>query len=808
MTSVDLCGAGLAALARRAAACLGVALLVVGCGGEEGPAGTASPDVVLITIDTLRADHLGCYGDTAARTPVIDGLARQGTLFEQCQASVPVTLPSHASILTGQLPPQHGVRNNLTYELPDEVPTLAEALARHGYRTGAFVAARPLAAHFGLDRGFEVYDDRLPAAEIGDPHFPERSAMAVVQAAAPWIRAVPAEAPMFLWVHFFEPHFPYAPPPPFDAEFADRPYDGEVAAADAAVGALLEVLQGARSRSRLLVVTADHGEGLGEHGEPSHGLLLYQTTLHVPLIFHWPHHVPADAVVEEPVGLIDIAPTILSMVGGDPPNELDATGIALVPGQVAPPRRELYSETLYPLETYGWSPEFALRAGPRKVIRSARSRGYDLAADPGERTPLEPGATEAPWTTALLGQVDSLVSALARGHSAPATRRPSEEDVQALAALGYVSGLPAAVGAGGDSLLQATHDRPDPGDKLPEFVAFTEAEETIRRGQPGAALARLEPILQKNPDSAWAHWLVGLALYEDGREDEALTQYQAVLRLRPRWLKAQLNIARLHRRLEQTDEAVSAYEAAVALDPGDVTLVREAVGYLQSLRRFDAAQHLIEQALEEERLDATSQGALYGYWARIDLQRRRLTEGREHLAKARDLCPDDADLRLLEALFLQQEGRWQAIVDLLGPSLESSAPAPSGEPAQPAATDLAASGEAHLRLGLAQQMLGRVPDAIDSYRQAIALADTLDLAQNNLAWLLATERDQAQEALAHAIRAIELLPTEPEYQDTYLEVLERLGRNDEAKQHLARILPQFATNPALLARARRYGLGG
>src|SRR4051794_4029344 len=333
---------------RQRATCAVVAMaslaLAAGC-NRPAPERRAAPNVLLITIDTLRADAVGAYGNRSASTPWIDRLAAGGVRFTQARASSVVTLPSHANILSGTYPFHHGVRENAGFWFPAQLDTLATLLHARNYRTAAFVSAFPLDARFGLTRGFDVYDDRFPKNETGAAfRVPERRGTDTVAAALDWIRRdLPAggdantQAPWLAWVHLYEPHFPYAPPEPYASRYAAAPYLGEISAADAALGPLLQpILDGGAARDTLVVLTADHGESLGEHGEMTHGLFAYDATLRVPLIIHEPHRFGARTITE-PVRHVDILPTILDVIDGTAPAAAD--GRSLVPlatGKTAP----------------------------------------------------------------------------------------------------------------------------------------------------------------------------------------------------------------------------------------------------------------------------------------------------------------------------------------------------------------------------------------------------------------------------------------------------------------------------------------
>lgn len=720
-----------------------------------------------MTIDTLRADRVGAWGYPAARTPVLDRLAGEGVRFAECQSPVPVTLPAHASIMTGRYPPDHGVRNNTSYRLPDDVPTLAGLLGGAGYQTGAFVAAFPLAPRFGLDRGFDTYDASLPDASANPFEFRERAATEVVRAAVDWLAGRQADEPVFLWVHFFEPHAPYQPDPAWTGD----PYDGEVAEADRALGLLLDRFVALRGASPLTAVTSDHGEGLGEHGEASHAIFLYQTTLHVPLVLHDPRRWPAGVVVEEPVSLVDLAPTLLVAVGVDP-TPLAAAGTVLHPdGEI--PRRALYSESVYGMEAYRWAPLFALRTGPEKVIRSRRSRAFDLASDPRELDDLLPHDLQ--WPIADLEALDARIAgdSLRRPGAA---RQPTPDELEALAALGY-AGVSAPEAP---ELVLALRELPDASERGSEFVAIHRAEGLLNRGETGPAMAELQRVLDANPENVWGWMLMERTLGAEDRTPEAIAACERAIALRPDWLELHRDLARLRTEAGDPGGAAEAWDEVLRLDPGSSAYRLEAAAALQEAGDLEQARALLDQA-PAPRDDREVQAGL----ARICFQLDRLEEGRVALRRARQLR-DDEELRRLAALYARRAGEWEEVLQIL-------------DPAQTSPEDLELRGEA-------LQRLDRIDEAVRTYERALATNDRLPLAQNNLAWALATGLDRPADALAHARRAVELRPEEPEFHDTLVEVLLRLGREDEARIQLERALQLHPAHPALQRRARAIGL--
>lgn len=374
--------------------CLAVSLLLA-C---DRPSGSAPNGVLLITVDTLRADHLGCYGAASGATPHMDRLAGDGVLFEDASTPVPITLPAHTSLLTGVSPPVHGVRDNARYRLREDVRTMAEA----GWEGGAVLGAVVLNGIFGLDRGFAHYDDAIEVVADDGPEgsFARRRAGGVVDAALAWLRGRPKGSRFFLWVHLFDPHTPYDPPAPFDTEYGDT-YQGEVAYTDQQVGRLLEGLEdlGVRENT-LIILTSDHGEGLGEHGELTHGFFVYQSTVHVPLLMRLPGRIPAGNRISAPVNLVDVLPTVLDLTGSQHPEGLEGRSLlqAVTLGQ-EPAARDQYLETYLPYFQMRWAGSRALRDGRWKFIEAPTPELYDLQNDPGERRNL---AAQDPERSAAL----------------------------------------------------------------------------------------------------------------------------------------------------------------------------------------------------------------------------------------------------------------------------------------------------------------------------------------------------------------------------------------------------------------------
>jgi arylsulfatase A-like enzyme/Flp pilus assembly protein TadD len=513
------------------------------------PAG--APNVLLVTVDTLRPDALGWAG-AAHPTPAIDALARGGSRFPAAVAPVPLTLPSHASILTGLVPRRHGVRDN-GQVLPPGPPTLAERLAAAGWTTAAFVSGFPVARAFGLDRGFATYDDDLPDGEEGRA---ERGATATARAAAEWLAR--AASPWLLWVHFYDPHHPYEPPPAFRRPGPRGTYDGEVAHVDRAVGVLLAAAAGAAApagegRPLLTIFTADHGEALGEHGEATHGFFVYDSTVLVPLVVHWPGRVAAGES-RAPARLVDLAPTVLDLLGLPPLPAVDGVSLApLLAGRpfTVPPA---YVETWQPWTSYGWAPLAALREARWKLISAPRPELYDLAADPAEAANLvDRERREARRLATALRAVEAAPPAAA---AAPAD---DPEAAAKLRALGYLGG--------GTVRGVPPPGLADPKDRVALRDRLTRGEERMLAGDPRGALAEFEAVAAADPGNRFAWFRAGAALLALGDAPAAAARLERAVALDPGQGEARVALAQALTRARRFPDAVAQWLEAASLQP-------------------------------------------------------------------------------------------------------------------------------------------------------------------------------------------------------------------------------------------------
>jgi len=572
-----------------------VAAALLGAACSRPPETRPGPaHLVLVTIDTLRADRLGCYGSRTVATPHLDVIARGGALAEDATVHVPLTRPSHVSIFTGLYPAEHGVRDNVSPSLAPSVPVLAEVLQKAGFSTAAFVSSIVVSRQSGLFRGFDTYSDRFEV-EADDARFLDqiqRRGDAPTAEAIAWLEAHRAGR-LFVWLHLYDPHDPYEPPEPYASRYAGRPYDGEVAWADELVGRLDATLERlGLGKNTLLVVTSDHGESLGEHGEEVHGYFVYEATLRVPLLARGPG-VPAGTRLHETFRSVDVLPTLLDLLRVTPPAGAHLSGRSLagpLRGGPEPPSEPTYAESLTPLLHYGWSDLRSLREGRWKYIQAPRPELFDVRNDPGEERNLlaaEPARAEA-LRVALARRLEGERSAPTPAAGAAGV---PPELLEKLGALGYVGAGGPAPGARGA----------DPKDKLDEFKATSrlvrEALVHLREGDPAGSAARLQQVLARGIEGFEVHYYLGRALFDLKRFPDAERHFSEAIRRLPAYGPAYRALADCREAAGDTNGALRALEEGEARCPRDARL-REAAGRLLRRRGRPAqARRAYEDAL-------------------------------------------------------------------------------------------------------------------------------------------------------------------------------------------------------------------
>lgn len=525
-------------------------------------------NVLLVMLDTTRADRLGCYGFAQATTPNLDQLAARGVLFERTYTVAPITLPAHATLHTGLLPPEHGLRINGMSRLPEGVPTLAELLKQHGYRTGAFVSSLVLDTRFGLSRGFDVYDDQLSDGPTGPQ--PERSADESVSAASSWLRGN-SKRPFLCWVHLYDPHEPYqSHPEEFGSQFADRPYDGEIAYVDRQLGRLFEVLAKTGTQDRtIVIVVGDHGEGLGEHHEVTHGYLAYNSTLHVPLLMRHPQQAVVGQRVKEPVSLVDLFPTILDALRLPIPTGGSGRSLGLGRSPSALEPRACYAETEAPLMEGGWEPLSSWTTERWKYIHSTRSELYDLQSDPLElKNVLEQQPDESARLSQALAEFTSKLT-LRQGSAVGL----SSQEQRALATLGY---------AGGQAPAQKNESpRRDIKDTLLYAEQVHSCMHLIDQKKTKEAQRILENVVAVLPDYPKAWGTLGVCRAVQGDHGQALLHFRKALELDVNQNFARIGLGRSLYALQRLEEAAEELETALRYDPA----ATDAQYFLQQVSR-------------------------------------------------------------------------------------------------------------------------------------------------------------------------------------------------------------------------------
>jgi arylsulfatase A-like enzyme/tetratricopeptide (TPR) repeat protein len=550
-------------------------------------------NLVIITLDTTRADHLAAYGSKDVETPALDRLAREGVLFEQAMTSAPLTLPAHSTIFTSRFPPEHGVRDNGGFFLGPEQTTLAEMLGPLGFKTGGFIAAYVLDGKWGIAQGFETYFDDFDRAKMRGKSLGEiqRPANEVVDKALPWMDSV-KDQPFFAWLHFYDPHTPYAPPEPYRTKYKGRPYKGEVAFTDSQVGRVVEFLESRGLLEKTVIaVLGDHGESLGDHGEDAHGFFIYEAVTRVPFIIRAPVASARGRRVADPVRTVDLLPTALELMSLPPAQQIEGKSLVpLMTGAAVELGLEGYAESMYPLHHYGWSDLRAMRSGRFKVIDAPRPELYDIETDPYEKVDIyQQRRTVGDQMIARLREIE-------QGFEKVETALPPTDvdpEVRArLAALGYVGSFVATAN-------DPRTTRADPKDKFALFNLLGEARDLApTEGSFPKVTAILRKVLAEDPDVVDAWFSLGNAYFKERRYRESIEYFRRALVLKPDYDLAVMNIAAAYRQLGDDDAALAGFERYLTLDPKDA-YVRYQMGEIWLDRgQLDRAEKLFREALE------------------------------------------------------------------------------------------------------------------------------------------------------------------------------------------------------------------
>ncbi|MCI0621475.1 MAG: tetratricopeptide repeat protein [Acidobacteria bacterium] len=775
----------------RFGAGLGLALfsLLVCCHQPDLKRLPTFPSILLITIDTLRADALGCYGNNKVRTPNLDRIAREGVLFKNAYAQTPLTLPSHCSIMTGTYPMTHRVRDNSGFVLSKGSTTLPEFLQSERYVTGAFVGSFVLDSRFGLNQGFGDYDDRIPVVS-GEraTETAERRADQVAMAATRWMERYSAQ-PFFCWIHLYDPHTPYAPPDSYRKQYPQDLYAGEVAFTDSVIGSLIQFLDAKNLYQKsLIIVTGDHGESLGEHGESTHGFFIYDSTLRVPLLIKLPGNEAAGMVLQHLVQSVDILPTVVECLQMKTPREVQGRGLlALIRNKGSAWSNDLYSETYYPRLTFGWSELRGLRHDRYKYIEAPEPELYDLELDPAESTNI------IGRNTALDSQLRRQLIEMESRFKAPAEERPPTSTLGRLAeanlrSLGYL-----ASSRSRDS--SAVHGLADPKAKLAVYEFFSTSQAELVAGNTLKAETILRRVLLREPQMAVARQQLASVYFSSKRYPEAIQEYEQALEIQPRLPVAAFNLGLAHFRVQHFSEAVSAFQRAIQLDASDYEAwnylglsytetgnsseAEEAFRKCMAIRADFAPAYrnlgLIyrkagrnEEALgllrESIRQDAGSPVA-FDALGSVLLDLGRTDESVDNYRKAIELAPEDAQIRYNFGNALAAQGKFDLAIRAYQLSVQYDPK----------------FALAYNNLGNSYTVTGLPDKAISCYQRALVLDPKFSIAANNIGKVYLTS-NRCLLASRYFHRAVESDPKFAEAHFLLAKALQCLGRFEEARQ--------------------------
>jgi arylsulfatase A-like enzyme/Flp pilus assembly protein TadD len=606
-----------------------------------------APNVIVITIDTLRADHLGCYGDKQIRTPNIDLLASGGVRFERAYTPVPVTLPAHTVIFTGTYPMFSGMHDFSGNKLNPSQPTLASILKQHGYATGAVIGSAVLDSRFGLNQGFDFYYDHFDFNRLQESNLEEmeRPGNAVADVALDWLRKNDRKN-FFLWMHLYDPHYPYRPPAPYNEQYKDRPYDGEIAFADAQVGRLIAYLKAnGLYRNTVIVLSGDHGESLGEHGEKTHGFFIYNATLHVPVIIRLPG-APAAKVVTEIVSLADLMPTVLNVLKIELPSQVQ--GVNLLPLMMNPKKppeaRNLYAETFLPRLHFNWSELRSVETEKYHFIDAPKPELYDLSKDPGETQNLY-SETKAVGDE-LRARLSKLISQYSAGQELAEKTGLDPALMERLKSLGY------AGFSGGSDPTITDRSLADPKDRVLVYELISDAIADSQHGLYQSSTEKLTAALKTEPNSVPVHYLLGLDYYRMREFPRAVQELQRVLQLSPDYSLAVFNLGLAYARSGDFDQAIQTLKRALDLDGTNFSAAYNLGAAYTQKQMVPEAVAAFRQTIALAPQYAPGHRAL----GELLLYQGQVSDSVVELRRAADLDPQDSGTHVSLAKALSAEG--------------------------------------------------------------------------------------------------------------------------------------------------------
>ena len=698
----------------------------------------AGQSLLLITLDTTRADRLGAYGYEKAQTPVLDKLAKQGWLFERAMSHVPLTLPSHCSIMTGLLPIGHQVRDNGSQFLSDQFQTLAEAFRAKGYRTAAFAASFVVASKWGLGQGFDQYDEDFErgrsAHQISTLHA-ERPAREIADRAISWLAT--AEAPFFGWIHFYDPHFPFQPPEDLASQFAQDPYSGEIAEVDRQLGRILQQLEKkGLSEKTVLIVTGDHGEGLGEHQEQTHSVFIYNSTLRVPLIARLPGlEAEKGKRIQSWVSHVDLYPTFVDWFGLQAPLELHGRSLEpLFLGEELPPA-PVYAESLYARYHYGWAELRAVIDGDLKLVDAPKPEIYDLSSSWSETQNLAPSRPD------LVSKLRAKLKWIDETRTIEGVDSEGELDAESsarLRALGYVT-----------ARVDAPPSNIDPKDRRHLLQSLNETSHLLETGQNEQALALSRQILSEDPGLIDAHVLTALSLGRLYRFSECLDALRDALKLKPDSQELLFQLGICHHGAGEISEAKTLLSTLLEKDPTHHLARVQLAQVLQETGDQEAAEKLAREILAED----PGESAAHMVLGLGHLQRQEMEKAEAALKKAVELEPERPGLHYNLARLAEMQGQPELAAELY--LKEVRIDETNHQAWQNFGILLGELGRHSEQIGAFRNLLRHTPDSAQAHfllAQALLLAQRLD--QEGFEHLCTAIRLDPQLARAYLLRAL------------------------------------------------------
>jgi len=737
--------------------------------GKKGPASEVGRwiaplkpselNVLFITLDTTRADHIGCYGYPLIKTPNIDGLAAEGILFQNATAQCPLTLPSHSSMFTGSYPFFHGVRDNGGFYLEDDQVTMAEVLQQAGWATSAFVGAFVLDSRWGIDQGFDYYYDNFDFAKYKKISLDsvQREGGEVIKAFFEWFEENSPER-FFSWIHLYDPHTPYEPPEPYRTQYEGQGYglyDGEIAYTDHLIGRVLETLrEKGRLEKTVVVVVGDHGESLGEHHESSHGFFIYDATVSVPMIIRIPSAELRGKTIAAQVQNIDLMPTLCELLGLPVPAAVQGQSLLpLIGGRDSKQDTEAYSESYYPRYHYGWSELKSLRTSRYKFIQAPRPELYDLSLDPREKNNIF--SRESSLAEKFARKLDELEEKMSRkGIENRGPQQLDEDSREKLMALGYIGGFTSG------AKLSQRENLGDPKDKIILFNKIKMAEGASSNREYDEALMRLDEVIAEDPGIMEARQVRANIYLQLDRAEEAAEECKEALKIDPEYNAAIFTLAQAYKKLKKYDEAVAGFERAIQIDPRDAKPHVNLGEVFLEIRDFDRAIVHLEEAIS---IDPEHSSLAHNNLGAAFLEKKMLERAEAELLKALEMRPRIPDAHHNLALLYEERGDPKRAMEEYKKEIEIH---PGAHPA-------------HFNLALLYGKMGLFREQVDQLKEAIKTEQGFARAYLFLAKSYLDLNENFEEAIGLAKKGIEL---EPEGQSAPLghyvlaDIYNRLGR--------------------------------